>query len=30
VVEQMSDNPVPEKTGSAEYRDQSAIAGCAV
>jgi len=30
VVEQMSDNPAAEKTGSAENRDQSAMAGCAV
>jgi len=30
VVEQMSDDPAPEKTRSAENRDQSAMAGCAV
>jgi hypothetical protein len=29
VVEQMLDDPAPEKTGSAENGDQSAIAGCA-
>ena len=29
VVEQMSNDPTPEKTGSAEHCDQSAIAGCA-
>jgi hypothetical protein len=29
VVEQMSNDPTPEKTSSAEHRDQPAIAGCA-
>jgi hypothetical protein len=30
VVKQMSDDPATEKTGSAENRDEPAIAGCAV
>jgi hypothetical protein len=30
VVKQMSDDPATEKTGSAENRDEPAMAGCAV